>query len=704
MAMKRIKAQFWSLVYSSPKLAGWSAFLIGIVLTLFISMATYQLKVVSEREIVQRKLNEFKSLFTDALNDGISAVKTLAYIAENQHIDADNFESIAQQIRESNPHVDVIQYLEKGTIVAVSPLEGNESMIGYDVLSEPNTKLEMEEAIRRKDIYFSGPFRLRQGKLGIVGRYPLYRNGEFVASTAVVFFLDNLLKIASSIPQEENSVEFQLSKTDPNTGMLQQFILGGGNEHYTGYEASTFMDIGNWKLSARLKESTASKGLIVMVLISIFISTLLGHFAWNFARQPSLLRKTVDAQSEEILRANERFELAGRATSDVIWDWDLITDKVYRSDNFYNMFGYEKAEFVENNQFWQSMIHPDDRELVKNRLWETLEGIDQYWVQELRVRKGDGTYAYIIDKGFIIRNTEGKAVRMIGASQDITERKAAELELMELNQRLTSANEELKVFATVASHDLREPLRMISSFMALLEKKYGSTLDEKANQYISFAIDGAKRLTALITDLLEYSRVGFDSSLIEDIDTNELVNQALKIKSNIIRENNALITVERLPPIKGVRVPLQLVFQNLIGNALKYRNKTDPPHILITGRELEDFWEFSISDNGIGIEADYLEFIFRPSKRIHSQEKYPGSGMGLATCRKIVTQHEGRIWVESTPGLGSKFSFTIKKMINKPFHDHSVQDRTGNIHTSHGEMEENGLQALSSESAVEKTA
>src|SRR5690606_4960288 len=326
-----------------------------------------------------------------------------------------------------------------------------------------------------------------------------------------------------------------------------------------------------------------------------------------------------------------------------------------------SMLGYEKNETTGTNNFWQSIIHPDDIEWVRKRMVEILEGSGQYWAQEFRVKKGDGSYAYIIDRGFILRDSDGKAVRMIGAIQDISTRKAAELELVELNQQLTRANEELKVFASVASHDLREPLRMISSFLALLEKKYGDSLDEKAHQYISFAIDGAKRLTTLINDLLEYSRVGFDPALIEKINTSELVNEVVKLNSNLLRENDAILTIKDLATINGIKIPLQLVFQNLIGNALKYRHQDLAPQIRISGRELEDFWEFSISDNGIGIEADYLEFIFGLSKRVHSKVKYPGSGMGLATCRKIITQHGGRIWAESTPGLGSTFSFTIKK-------------------------------------------
>lgn len=241
----------------------------------------------------------------------------------------------------------------------------------------------------------------------------------------------------------------------------------------------------------------------------------MGYLAWILARQPALLRKKVEEQSKEILEANERFELATKATSDVIWDWDLTSNKVFRSAHFFKMFGYQMDERTKNHDFWKTIIHPEDAVKVSENLEKTLRSDAQFWEQEFRVKRADDTYAYIIDKGYIQRDDIGAPIRMIGATQDISKRKKAEIQVMEANQSLANANEELKVFAFLASHDLREPLRMISSFMSLLEKKYSKDLDAKANQYINFAIDGSKRLTTLINDLLEYSKVGFHPNSLE---------------------------------------------------------------------------------------------------------------------------------------------------------------------------------------------
>ena len=661
MVFRKVDRWIPSIVFSSPRLMGWLVFATLLMLTLFLSFAEYQLKLSEEREKVNLKLNEVEKTLENALSDGISAAKTLGIFAQYQDDLIQNFDTIAEQILESNALVDAIQFLDSGTIVAIYPLAGNEKAIGYDLLKDSSKREDVLQSIRRKEVYFAGPFRLVQGGIAIIGRYPFFEKGKLKGLSASVILFDKLLESESFNQKNLEDFEVQLSKSRSDSGVVESFVHGPSSEKPTGHTSSVFLPIGDWSLSVQLKKSTALQDVYWMLTLGLFVSSFLGIAAWNSARQPLLLRKKLAEQSQEILLANERFELASNATSDVIWDWDISTGKVYRSEHFFFLLGYDVNSATSNSSFWQSIIHPEDEKKVNDRLSDTLDGADRYWSQEFRVRKADDTYAYVIDKGYIIRNSEGKAIRMIGAIQDISIRKAAERELIELNQRLSRANEELRVFASLASHDLREPLRMISSFMSLLEKKYGPTLDQKANQYISFAIDGAKRLSILINDLLEYSKVGFDPGLIEDIDTNRLVQEVLKLKAFLLTENKAVVKVENLPPIKGIRIPIQVLLQNLIGNALKYSRQGVNPEITLSGRESKDFWEFSIADNGIGIEADYLEFIFGLSKRLHSKEKYPGNGMGLATCRKIITQHGGKIWVESTPGEGSTFLFTIRK-------------------------------------------
>jgi PAS domain S-box-containing protein len=557
--------------------------------------------------------------------------------------------------------VDVIQYLDSGTIVAVYPLTGNEVVIGYDVLADPIRNLEVIEAIHRKDVYFSGPLELKQGGVGIVGRYPLFEDGKLKGLSAIIIFTETIFEEGKLNDDSQGKFSVKLSKKNVNTGKIENYIPQSDESTPTGFLASSLIDVGNWTLTVQLKKSKALSSGLFAIFLRFMLSFGLGYVAWILARQPALLQKKVQEQSKEILEANERFEFATKATSDVIWDWEIASDKIYRSGHFFKLLGYEESDQIANNDFFRTIIHPQDIEQVTKNLDETLESPSVYWEQEFRVKKADESYAYINDKGYIIRNSEEQAIRMIGATEDISKRKEVEIELLKANQSLANANEELKVFAFLASHDMREPLRMISSFLSLLEKKYSVELDGKARQYISFAIDGAKRLTFLINDLLGYSKIGFDPNAVEKINTEDLIKEVIAVQVDLISESNAHIIIGELPDIVGIKTPIKILFQNLIGNALKYKKPDLEPIIKISGSVKNDFLEFSIEDNGIGIETDYQEHIFGILNRLHSKEKYPGTGMGLAACRKIVGQHGGKIWTESTLGLGSKFLFSLKK-------------------------------------------
>lgn len=372
----------------------------------------------------------------------------------------------------------------------------------------------------------------------------------------------------------------------------------------------------------------------------------------------------------DIRSAKERYDLIAKATNDALYDWDLLTNKVYRSGDGLNvLFGYGDPSEINQPNFWQERIHPKDAEICYDKLKKILANPNESICnQEYRFRKADGTYAYVFDKGIVIRNEHGVAERMIGATQDITKLKHSELLLKELNERLAKrakelalSNAELEQFAYIASHDLQEPLRMVTSFLTQLEKKYQDQLDDKARQYIFFATDGAARMRRLILDLLEYSRVGTQVSTKNFIDANQLIAESVKVHNNAIEETKAVVNWNNLPRIHGCQTKLQQVFQNLIGNALKYQKTSNQPVISISCSETDTHWKFIVSDNGIGIEEKYYEKIFTVFQRLHNKNEYSGTGIGLAICKKIVESHDGQIWVESNYGSGSNFYFTIAK-------------------------------------------
>ncbi len=225
---------------------------------------------------------------------------------------------------------------------------------------------------------------------------------------------------------------------------------------------------------------------------------------------------------------------------------------------------------------------------------------------------------------------------------------------------LKQSNRELEQFAYVASHDLQEPLRMVSSFTQLLEMKYKDVLDAEALEYIHFSVDGAKRMQLLINDLLAYSRVNTKGGKFEDVDLEKVLDEVLFNLEIVIEQNQANITNESLPHICADHSQMVQLFQNLIGNALKYRSKENP-QIVISSRKEDDHWLFSVEDNGIGIDQKYNDQIFRIFRRLHTHDEYDGTGIGLAIVDRILGRHGGRIWVESELGVGSTFYFTIPK-------------------------------------------
>jgi signal transduction histidine kinase len=240
---------------------------------------------------------------------------------------------------------------------------------------------------------------------------------------------------------------------------------------------------------------------------------------------------------------------------------------------------------------------------------------------------------------------------------EIAGRKRAEKEIMRYADELKRSNYELQQFACVASHDLQEPLRMISSYLQLIERRYKSKLDPDADEFIEYAVDGAKRLQNMINGLLEYSRVETSGESFESVDCEKVLVDTLANLKVAIEESSTVITHDPLPTVMADRSQVLQLFQNLIGNAIKFRSQ-EAPRIHVTAGHEDDEWTFSVKDNGIGIEEQYKDRIFDLFQRLHSRG-YSGTGIGLSVCKRIVERHGGKIWLESRVGKGSTFYFTI---------------------------------------------
>lgn len=377
-------------------------------------------------------------------------------------------------------------------------------------------------------------------------------------------------------------------------------------------------------------------------------------------------RKRADLK---LLKANERFEKVTEATNDAIWDWDIVNNSFFRSKAIERFFGGTTLQTLVGTDLWRAKFHEDDLTEIQDSVNRALASPTvNRWEFEYRIYNDKREIIYIIDRGLIIRDEAGKPIRMVGAMTNISHQKQLTLQLSELNQslklhaqELERSNQELEQFAFVASHDLQEPLRMISSFMDLLKRKYGDVLDEKALRYIYFATDGATRMKKIILDLLDYSRAGKSTEDKISIDTNEIITGYKLLRKNSIKNKSAKINSDNLPILLSYEAAVTQIFHCLIDNAIKYSVQDVAPIIHVSVIEKEKEWEFSIADNGIGIDSKFFSKIFIIFQRLHNSEDYEGTGIGLSIVKRQVEFLGGTIWLESKLGEGSTFIFTIPK-------------------------------------------
>jgi PAS domain S-box-containing protein len=411
----------------------------------------------------------------------------------------------------------------------------------------------------------------------------------------------------------------------------------------------------------------------------LLFTGLLGAFLLIVTGRADAIEELVARRTQEIELANAslRHEIAERARAEAqhqaseerlaaaqqvahlgSWELDLATRRFLWSEELCRIHGVETAGDSVDFATFLSRVQPEDRGVVDRMFGQALRDGQPFGFR-YRIVRPDGTQRTLDGRGEVTLDPRSRAaVRMHGTGQDVTELEQAEKELAARTVDLERSNAELERFAYVASHDLQEPLRAVASHVQILQEDYQGKLDADADECIRHAVEGARRMRDLINDYLAYSRVRTATDPRRSISAEYALAEALRALAERIAESGALVTHDRLPDVVAEPVQLAELLKHLVANAIKFRRE-EPPRVHVFASRGERDWVFSVTDNGIGIDPEHTGRIFRLFQRLHTQDLYPGTGIGLAICKKIVERHGGRIWVESAPGKGSTFRFTL---------------------------------------------
>ena len=400
--------------------------------------------------------------------------------------------------------------------------------------------------------------------------------------------------------------------------------------------------------------------------------------AYINAKNKRLLEEKTKTQAalEELEAIQERFQLAIEGSSAGIWDWDIRTSEVFYAPRFKALLGFEEHEFVNQFDSFANALHPQDKKGVFGKINSTLENDDPYDViYRLKTKKRG--YRWFLARGKVLRDEKGSAYRMAGSIADITNAKKAEEEVKKLNatleqkvkQRTTDlqeTNEELESFSYTVSHDLRAPLRAIDGFSKVLVSKLDGKLDPDQRHYLDVIIENVGKMGHLIDDLLAFSRMSRREKREVAFDTGQLVNEVFNDLMQLENEKRTTLKIETdLPPMFADRDMMKHVFSNLLGNAVKFSGNREEPLIEVGYQTEHEDTVYFVKDNGVGFDMTYSKKLFGIFQRLHSDDEFEGTGVGLAIVQRIIHRHEGQVWANSEEGKGAIFYFSLQKNDNQ---------------------------------------
>lgn len=571
-----------------------------------------------------------------------------AAYAINPEITKRDMELLAAELMASRGHLLHLTVSRRFVVEFVYPPVGNEKTVGLDYLASDEQRAAVMRAVGTRQPVVAGPVALDLGGSALVGRIPVFETlpdgppgaGRFLGLVSAPIDLEGVLSDAGLF-DPDLPIRVGIRGRD-GLGAFGDVFFGGA-DLFNGPAVKLDVSLpgGRWQLAALAKRTSASDGLLTIRMLGGLVSLLLGVLA----------------------AAGSRYLLGQRAARDDLRT--LLTGAPFAI--LAARLGDGQVVFL--NDRAASVLAPVNcgmgssiTQLLSAEAWSYLTAATRasggVHGVELPLPRADNTPFWVLLSAGRLA-FDGAPVICL-ALADISRAKQAEEELKQTVDALSRSNAELERFAYVASHDLQEPLRTVISYAQFLERRYGPQLEGDAREFLDFIVGGARRMHSLVNDLLAYSRVGSQGRAFARIASGELVASVMNAMRETIRASGGEVVVEGdLPEVRGDTIQLVQLFQNLIGNALKFQAEGRPARVRVGAERKGDQWLFHVRDNGIGIELQYLPVIFDVFKRLHTADAYPGTGIGLSICKRVVERHGGRIWAESTSGEGTTFWFTL---------------------------------------------
>jgi PAS domain S-box-containing protein len=644
-------------IVSKPGLAGIFSFLFFVFIGYFLLWQRFQILNEGEQLEMSNIINLVENNIGQSLHNSYSVALSLALLVDDEG-NIDNFEEIAPQLIDGNTNIDVVQLVPGGIITKVYPLEGNREVINYNILQENSQKREANKAIETREIYFAGPFELKQGGIAVVGRLPVFIQNEFWGFSVVIIKLENLLKQSGVKKLAGGKYQFQFSKKDVLTGE-EIFFLPEIENLDTSYLKSVVMPDGDWKIYITSKNPNAILFLMLPIgFLILILAAWLGWITTKVLKQPAKLQELLKKKAGELVQSELKFRTIFDQAAIGIARLDSLSGKILETNTKYGeLLGYTPKELSRFD--YMQLNHPEDTQEDYNNMQMINSGEIREYTINKRIIKKNGDIGWVKLTVSTLRENGLGPEEHVALIEDITEKRLSELNLKKSYQMVKDQNKRLLNFSFIVSHNLRSHSSNIQAILNLYEM--AESEDEKES-YIQLLSKVGVALNQTLFDLNEVVAIQSNSDLIvEPLLVPDYLKMTLDLLQFQIQKKKAVIRQE-IPEEMRVNFNaayLESVLLNFLTNALRYCDHQRIPEILISGTRENGSWVLEISDNGIGIDMDkhgdqlfgmYKTFTDRPKSR----------GIGLFITKNQMNAMGGRVTVESRVDVGTTFKLHFK--------------------------------------------